>query len=284
MEKTIRTVEAAVLTSAHMLGKNVKHRNNVTLNQRFDLFADSVPTETDVFQLKYIGVGLGGHQMQIGTHPDTKTTFSVPVPLPHTSKHKSLYQHLPLVMRTLDNDLSAAERLKYRLRVILKFNNVFYACYFLRVVDLSQTTPSIEVRTTLDGAVTSTPYEATLDDLFPMPPKLGTGSSTQTSSVSISVTSKFSVDFSSADMDELKNSATIIYGDPAYAIITEMCTVAGVDRTVNGQFAGGVLPYTEVISARVTHFISTFFSANFNNAGISTNFDLGSVEPLLVFA
>lgn len=284
MEKTVRTVEAAVLTSAQMLGKSITQRPNTTLNQRFELFQNETPVDTDVFRLKYIGVGVGGHQMQVGTYPDNKLTFSVPVPLPHTARHKSLYQHIPLVMRPLDDDLTPAERLQYRMRVLLEFNNVIYACYYLRVVDLSQTTPSIETRTTVDGVVTSVPYSATTDDLFPTPPKLGTGVSTQTSSVSISVTSRFSLSLTAADMDELKNSAQIIYGDSNYAIISEMCTVAGIDRVVNGTFAGGTLPYTEVVSARVTHFLSTFFSANFNNAGITTSFDLGSVEPLLVFA
>jgi 5-oxopent-3-ene-1,2,5-tricarboxylate decarboxylase/2-hydroxyhepta-2,4-diene-1,7-dioate isomerase len=57
-------------------------------------------------------------------------------------------------MRPLTSDLSASERANYALRREETHNGTVYACYYLRRLDLSSVTPTLELRTTVNGKLT----------------------------------------------------------------------------------------------------------------------------------
>lgn len=283
MENCVRTAQAALLQSCQFLAKNLPIKANTTLNEKFNIQPTVAPAETDYFSMKYAVIGNGGHTVAIGPNNGSSgASLSTPVPVMHTPRHTALYNHLPFALRLPNQDLPAAQRAGYRMRRLEQHDGKTYVAYYAKVLDLSQTLPTLEYRTVKDGATTSTEYIPTLGDLSPTPPALTTGTVITTSADYVAATAKINFTLAPSEIDELLNVSNIIYGSENYAIISEIGMVAGVDRQVSGDFNGISASYTEVIGARVTHFISSFFSAKFNNGSISAMLDIGSLESLLV--
>jgi hypothetical protein len=80
------------------------------------------------------------------------------------------------------------------------------------------------------------------------------------------------------------NCANIIYGDPRYAIISEIGLVSGVDSVVNVPATAGSFNMTECIAAQINSFINTFIPMNYMNDGTTINLNVGSTEPLFQLA
>lgn len=276
MESSVRTVYSAALQTAQLLGLPLIIKPNSTLNEKFNINPNLAISETDVLALKYLSVGNGGHRMVAGADNIAK-----PEPIQHTPRHAALYNHLPFILRLPHEDLSPAERLKYRLRRIETHDGQAYVAYYLKVLDLSNTSPVLELRNVTDGVTTSTTFNPTANDLNPTPPAINPGGVITTSGDYIAATAKVPFVMTTTDIEEFLNVANIIYGDPNYAMISEMALCSGVDRTVTGDFNGIASGYTDAIAVQVCTFLSSFFALNFTNGEISVNLDVGSLEPLL---
>ena len=83
------------------------------------------------------------------------------------------------------------------------------------------------------------------------------------------------------DIDELLNVANVIYGDPNYAIISELGLCSGVDRIVTGDFNGVSTSYTDAIGVQIVDFMSVFYPVAFSNKQVNLTLDVGDVSPLL---
>jgi hypothetical protein len=86
------------------------------------------------------------------------------------------------------------------------------------------------------------------------------------------------------DIEEFMNVCNVIYGDPNYAIISEIALCSGVDRVVTGDFNGASIGYTEAIAMQVCNFIGTFLPMNAINRNMTVMLNVGSVEPLLTLS
>lgn len=273
MVRTIRTVQGARFSSAKSLGKNPDFEPRITLNTKFGVQENTAHSDNDNLKIGYMAIGDWGHTWQAG-----RTT---PVPSIHSPEDAACLRHIPYVIREVSNDLTAAERAKYRMRVLTVIGDKTYAMYYLRVIDLSQTVPTIEYRVVKNGNVTSRPYTPSTSHLNPVRTTLQTDQSIDTSGSLIAVTSKIPLVMTEADMTELRNVGSVLYNDEMAGLISEIALVAGADRVVSGNFGGTIANYTEVISAVVTHFGSVFIHSTFDNLGKTTTLDLGTVEPLL---
>ena len=279
MEKSTRSALGALLQTAQKFGKPVELVNNSTLNQKFGVFDDILPDPTDDLAVRYVAIGNGGHKSEIGK--DNLALFNS---IPHQPRHTSLYKHMPFIMRPADADLIAAERVNYRLRKEIMVNGVKYAAYYLRKLDLTTTTPALEYRTTTNGIVTSTPWEPSLDDLNPTPPLVNPNQVMTTGDDYIAASARVPLVFNAAETAELINVATLLYGNPGYAIVSEVGLCSGVDRMVSGSFNGNAMNYTEAIGVQINDFLATLFVAPFQTNGVTIDLDAGSVEPLLVLS
>lgn len=279
MEKSTRSALGALLQTAQKFGKPLEIVKNSTLNQKFGVFEDILPDPTDDLAVRYVAIGNGGHRTEVGK--DNLALFNS---IPHMPRHTSLYKHMPFIMRPADNDLIAAERVNYRLRKEIDINGTRYAAYYLRKLDLLNTTPTLEYRTVVDGAVTSTPWEPSLDDLNPTPPLINPNQVMTTGDDYIAATARVPLVFTEAETSELINVATILYGDPGYAIISEVALCSGIDKLLSGSFNGVSMNYTEAIGVQVNDFLATLFVAPFQTKGVTIDLDAGSVEPLLVLS
>ena len=272
----VRTGIASLTQTTQYIGKQLKILPNSTLNQKLNINQDILPVSTEIPVVKYLAIGNGGHGFIIGGNGRVKWNAKH-----HTVKHTALYNQLPFVLRLPENDLSASERLKYRLRRLETHNGVTYVAYYLRVLDLSTTEPTLELRHVEDGVTTSTPYEPTIEDLNPVPPTLVTGEAVTTTGDYLASTAKIPFKLSPEEVEEFVNAVKIIEGEDGYAVISEVATVSGIDRAVTGDFNGAQQSYTDVIYAQITSFISTAWVMEYQTDGITLTVDVGNVEPLL---
>lgn len=277
MEKSVRSALGAKLQTAQKFGKPITIEPNSTLNQKFGVATDMTPDVGDNVFVKYLGVGIGGHRSEVGTNNRVKF-----VSIPHQPQDTALYDQIPFLMRPIDDDLTPGERIKYRLRSVITVNGVKYAAYFLRVLDLSETVPSLEFRTVNNGVITSTPWVPTLANLNPVKPLLNPNQVMTTGDDYIAASARIPVSFTASDATELLNVGNILFGDPGYIVISEVCLCSGIDKVITGDFNGTPVGYTEAIGVQINDFLSTFFAPEFQSQGMQFNMDAGSIEPLLV--
>jgi len=275
----VRTGVAAVIQTCQYLGKAIEVIPNSTLNQKLSIQNDVTIASTEVPSVKYVAIGNGGHGFITGANNRVKWQA-----LQHTVKNTALYNQLPFVLRLPTEDLSATERLKYRLRRLEPHNGTQYVAYYLRVLDLTEVEVSLQLRHVENGVTTSTLYVPTIEDLNPTPPSLTTGELVTTTGDYIASTATVPFVMTADDTTEFINAVKIIEGEDGYAVISEMATVSGVDRSVTGNFNGVSQSYTEVIYAQITSFITTAWVMEYQTDGVTLTIDIGNVEPLLTVA
>lgn len=272
----VRTGIASLTQTTQYIGKQLKILPNSTLNQKLNINQDILPVSTEIPVVRYLAIGNGGHGFIVGGNGRVKWQAKH-----HTVKNTAMYNQLPFVLRLPEDDLTASERLRYRLRRLETHNGVTYVAYYLRVLDLSTTEPMLELRHVEDGVTTSTPYEPTIEDLNPVPPVLVTGEAVTTTGDYLASTAKIPFKMSPTEVEEFVNACKIIEGDDGYAVISEVATVSGIDKAVTGDFNGVQQSYTDVIYAQITSFISTAWVMEYQTDGITLTVDVGNVEPLL---
>lgn len=277
MQKITRSILGALLQTNQYLKLPTIIAPNTTLNQKFDIHNNIALAETDIPAANYYAIGNGGHDYAIGADG-----AKLPTPILHKTRSAALYNHLPFVLRTPNNDLSPTQRNNYRLRKneIIGGNN--YIAYYLRKIDKTNTESSLQLREVVDGVVTSTPFEHTLGDLSPTPPELNNEGNNTTTGNYISATARITFSMTDFDIEELLNVANIIYNDDRYAIISEVAICSGVDKTVTGTFNGVSSSYVEAVGVQCMSYLNTLFVAKFMNNSFSAQMDVGSVEPLLL--
>jgi hypothetical protein len=279
MESSIRSVYSASLQTSTLLGLPVIIKPNSTLNEKFNISPTLTLSETDHSAIRYITVGNGGHRMVVGADNIAK-----PEPIQHTPRNAALYNHLPFILKLPSDDLLPVDRAKYRLRRIETHDGVNYVAYYLKVLDLSNTSTMMELRSVTDGIVTATSFVPTAADLNPTPPPITPGGVITASGDYIAATAKVPFIMTTEDILEFLNVCNIIYGDVNYAMITEIGLCSGADRVVTGDFNGVSSGYTEAIGVQICSFLSTFFALAFTNGQLEILVDVGSLESLLTLS
>ncbi len=277
METVTRTVMSAHLQTCKLLEKPFTVLPNSTLNQKFNLFADQEPATNEYPKLAYIGIGNKGTTYELVTGNYLLTTT-----IPHLARHGSPYNALPFLVRPVNDDISAQERMQYRLRVPMTIGGVQYVAYYLRVLDLSAVVPTVELRNVNDGIITNVPFTPDLSDLSPEHPVLSNPNLNNPNGDYLVSTAKINFVMNKYDIDNVMDACEVIYGDSRYAVINEICLVTGVDKIQTGVFGGATSSYTDVIAAQVAAFISQNHILTASTSEIEIGLNVGSVEPLLI--
>lgn len=273
MENIVRTVNSALLQTSQLLGLPYVVKPHTTLNEKFSIATEYTLSDTDRPTACYIAIGNGGHRMSMGAG-------QIPYPdmLPHRPRDMALFNHIPFVMRELNNDLTPTQRENYRLRTTVVQNGTSYYAYYLKKLNFEETTPSLEYRTVQDGTTRASPFESSVSDLSPTPQEIPTSGAVTTSGDYVAATAKVDFVMDANDIAEFLNVTNILYGNPNMGIISEIAYVAGVDRD---NVRSGDITYTEVIAAQVVSFIYDFFVVKSNKTSLSISLDVGSVESML---
>ena len=277
METVYRTALAAYLQNCLLLRKPFVVFPNSTLNQKFGVHADQVPATNEYPSLGYVAIGNKGNTYEIGNGGFMFTT-----PVPHLARHAAGYNMIPFVARHVDDDLSAAERSNYRLRVMLPpIGGENYVAYYLRKLDLNSVVPSIELRNVNNGVITNSPFVPELSDLSPTHPVLSNPNMITADGDYLVATAKTEFVLNQSDIVNIMEACNLIYGDPRYAVISEAMLVTGLDKPLTGTFGGTTSTYTEAIAAQVAAFISQNHNLTASMTEVRLALNVGGVEPLL---
>lgn len=278
METTVRSIVGGALQTHLLLNKQYLPLNNTTLNQKFSCQENAKLLDGEYPSIKYVTIGCGGH-----TLATDETGFCYVKSNVHKPTDFALFKHLPFVCRKLDNDLTSTERLKYRLRVLEKgLDGNTYVCYYARVLDMSETNPTINIVTSQNGTVSLKAFEPTRDNLSPTPTVLSNTSVNTTTGDYLACNAICSLELSNPDITEVLNAAEIMFGNTNYAIISEIGICTGVDRQVLGNFAGNQQQYTDAVCCQLFSTSSCFHDLNSTRSKLSITINCGSVESLLV--
>jgi hypothetical protein len=186
------------------------------------------------------------------------------------------------VVRPIDDDISAAQRLKYRLRVPVTIGGAPHVAYYLRVLDVSQVMPAVELRNVNEGVITQSPFSPQSSDLSPEHPVLSNPDLNNPNGDYLVSTAKIIFTLNKSDIEDIMHACTLIYGDPRYAVINEIALVTGVDKVQSAVFGGATANYTDAIATQIAAFIAQSHILTHSTSEIEIGLNVGSVEPLLV--
>lgn len=274
--QSTRTGAGIHLNNCLMLRRPFTVLPNSTLNQKFNLFKDELPLNGEYPVLGYIGIGNKGARYEL-----TTSNFLLTQQVEHLSRHAALYNHIPFVVRPIDDDLAAEERIKYRLRVPVTVGGVNYVAYYLRALALDIVTPELELRNITAGTVTTMPFTNVIGDLSPTHPDISSIDLNNPDGDYLVGTSKIALTLNKADITNIIDACTILFGDPRYAVINEIALCSGIDRVLQGNFGSATSGYMELVAAQVAAFIYQSHNLTDTTNEVTIRLDVGSSELLL---
>ena len=267
MKNTNGTLWGSYLQTCSQLNKTPVINLDTTLNHKFSIHSaeDLNPGEMPV--TKYIAIGNGGINLnsQLGTQ--------VPEPVGHQPDSVALYNHIPFLVREASNDISGSEQQRYRMRKQITVNGVQYIAYYLRVLDISNSTPTLVNRTITNSSMVTSNYTPDIAEIVtsPTPPVNLPSTPNQPTTEFVSVTTEIPFNLTSDEVNDIKEACSTLYGNVNHAVISEIGIYSGVDRTLSGS--GG--NYTEVVVAQPQTFMSTLYSLTVVDTKLSITIHYG---------
>lgn len=295
-----RTIYGAGVQTALMLGLPHRLQDNTTFNEVINSsaiipFQPTIGTrgmqiarpydpiaDTRSLNMCYLVIGNKGHQVVID---DTDGTSSFP-PEERDARAVALYGQIPFIVRPIANDLSNAERARYRLRKTIEIGGELYVAYYARVFDMSEI--SIEFMNAIisNGITTTSTFVPGVTEFKPTPPTIV--GSTEGNYVRVSAVGPLT--FTAEDVQELKNACNILWNNENKALISEIAFCTGVDKPIYRQYpANGDQQYTEIPNSTVMEVVAMQpaivatmepITAGTLNGGSVISVDIGITEPL----
>lgn len=253
--KTIAGIAAELTASS---GITPSYDTSITLNAKYGIAASQVPAAANRPVLRYFGIGIKGSYNSDGGNLTSAYTPD--------NTNLDLYQAIPFRVVPLANDLSAAERALYRLRVPKRINNIDYVLYYLKVMTLID--DKIQITQTDPVTLEETTYTLDPTNLNPTPTIPTSDGVVGTNTTEINVTSNFQVAINATEILEAIN--ILFDGDLRYAKLTEFGLYYGSDVTVSAtNAAGSAFTYTESIMTQLA-FHRCYIGDYYGNSSTST--------------
>jgi hypothetical protein len=277
MQKIIPTGLSNYTQVANFIGAPWSKKDNTTLNQKFDIQPNALVPQNTYPSLKCFTIGIGGHSYVMGPN-------NIPLSqgVDHTAVDAGLYNHIPFVIRPVNDDLNVGQQSRYCLRkMIVGPDNQNYIAYYGKRLDTTGIVPIITKRTVVDGQTLIEEYVYTEDNLSPEPPEVPNTGSVTTSNEYIATTAIIPMPFTEEDVAELYNVAEILFGDRRMAIISEFGFCTGIDLDIAINTPAGTTNFKEVIACQIASIISSHHELIYNSKGFSFNLEVGAVQPML---
>lgn len=280
MEKVTPTIYGIAVQTALLMGITPTFAPKGTMNAYFNIRENDTLGANDKYAVSYVAIGNGGHKHKTGPDgfPLTGRNY-------HNPGDVSCFKPMPWVIRPVANDLSESQRTRYALRRMETHNGQDYFVYYLRRLNKSGASVNMIQQHVQNGVVTQNPFVPNDDNLRPTPIQVttSTGSTIETDGDYLVTSCVNNIVIDENDAAELRNVADIVYGDPEYAIISELVIVSGSDRMVTGPGPGNTsVSYTEAVCCVPVSFMLTKVSMVDSNMGETFTVDVGAHEPLLV--
>lgn len=276
MQKIVPTQLSNYLQVSSFLDTPFQQFEDTTLNQKFDIQAGALLPPGSRPALKFYTIGIGGHGYTMGPN-------SIPLSqvIDHSSGDAGLYQHLPFVLRPINDDLTAGERSRYCLRKIIEVDGTNYVAYYGKRLNMTGVIPKMTKRTIVDDQTVIEEYVYTEANLSPTPPEIPNTGAVTTSNEYLATSAVIPMPFTEADVAELYNVAEILFGDRRMAVISEFGFCTAVDADVSINTPAGAVTFKEAICAQIATIISGHYEMIYNSKGFDFNLEVGAVQPLL---
>lgn len=232
---------------------------NTTLNYKYGVFPGVKPVEPT--KIRYFGYGIRGRYI---VNDDALTAAYKPL-----ADEMNLYQQIPFRLVPADEDISAAEKTKYRMRVKTTIGGVSYIAYYLKMIDIED-----KVRYTRIDPKTNEeiPYELDPSKLNPIPVKLNDSGTTDATIQEIKASVKGKVTITGKEVVEAIN--VLFKGDLRYAVVSEFGFYTGEEKLVDDVTSTGVnFSYTESIYTQLA-IKSTFNGIDLSQIGSSQDVNI----------
>lgn len=281
MENITRTVYGSHVQTCLFFGKPVTFKDNSTLNQKFSILHDTLPSTTDRIALGGLVWGNRGHRMEAGADGIPRNQI-----VQHRATDAGLYGQMPFALREINNDLTAAQRANFALRRQESHNDTLYWAYYMRRLDATGLTPNMyytEVTSGTGGEPVEniTAFVPTAANLSPTPPAISNTGTNVISADYVSSRAHLTIKLTEADVAEMLNVAKVIYGDESYAIISELGLCTFANKQINApSYGGGTFSFSEAIGVQIAAHVATYSSLMFNNTGAEIEMEVGANEPL----
>ncbi len=277
-----RTGFGSVCQLANWLGcpTPAEYVGPATLNTKYQIQQNLGLGSNESARLLGISFGVGG------LNYSTTNGRMRQVTTPHTPKDGAPFEMLPACIRSMDNDLSPAERARYGLRHVRSHNGVPYFFYYVHRHSFRDAVIKMHERSTVNGVTESENFVPAEDAgvLAPVPTVVATENVNPLAGVSLVSTARLEIRLDAFAVGELLNAAQLLFGSEDDAYVTEIQLIQAVERQVDGATAqaGVNISYTELIAAQVGHHItSRVFLPDYRD-GYATAYELGGSDPMFI--
>ena len=274
MQNITRTANGSALQTILFNGIPFDLIPFTTLNEHFNILSGQAPASGVIPKATYFCIGNGGHQLATGTGG-----VALIEEVPHLATDSGLYSYLPFILRAINNDIPAATQAAYAMRKQITVGGQQYFAYYLKRIPTSGSVVGLTLETVSNGTTTSVAFTPTASNLAPTPPVINNSGVNVLASQYANVSATMPMVFTQQECTELLNAATILYNDPAYAIISEIGICSAVDYSIT--LSTGV-SFMEAIAVQICSFINTMHVIQYTATGINGSYQVGSNDPLLV--
>lgn len=276
MEHVTRTAYFSQLQSAMVRGGAYKWLEHSTLNEKFQVLPKEY-TPGGVYPiLSYLAIGRGALGMFAGADGQPDMMIHQ-----HKSTDAALFEHMPFVLRTLDNDLPAERRNRYALRQQVEFFGILYWAYWLRRVDFSQADTDLFLKRVLpDGSTQVDDFVPDESNLNPTPVDLSDSGTNLLAGYSVIASTIIDIPLDDFDINEIRNASQIIKRATGKANITEIALCTGGVKQIQAQSPTGTFPFNEAIGVQVASHVQALYALDYINEALTDKLELGISEPL----
>jgi hypothetical protein len=247
----------------------LSQRVDTTINSKYNLFPELTPQNKP--QIKYFGIGINGCR--------NVDDGNLQTPYVPTMKNMDLYTPIPFRCVPEDEDLTAAERSNYRMRVLKTIEGTNYWCYYLKNIEFLDT--AVQITRTDAETNSEVIYELDPANLYPIPQTpTDTGTSvTNGDEINVLLSGQLTI-----TGQEIIESVGIMYNDLRRASVSEIGIYTGEDMIVSADNGlGETIQYTEAIYTQLgIH--CCFNSTNMSNpnARIEKEIRIGKGNTFLI--
>lgn len=274
------TLNAMRLTTALLTGADVQYPQKSTMNEFYKLMTSKVPDGATRPHLGYMCVGNRGHIV------DRSDVVADVVPVAKSPIASGMFSRVPLVLRTLDNDLSDEQRKQYAFRTRETIGARDYWAYYLKRIDMRAVkTTDLDI-TRENGVETVKDFVYTDAELNPVPKELPDYDYDDDGTVKIpdgryvESGADLVIPWTEFDVQEYMNVTAILRGTPRSSIISEIALCSGVDTPETGESAtGSQFSYDEAIGVQALYYISLFTNLAQTNDRLSLTIRIGQPAP-----
>jgi len=128
MNRVTKTIYFDDLLISYSRGKDYEPLLNTTLNEKFGVLTDYNKSMVGNPTLQYFAIG-NGSIPTLSTFDEANLHYGN-----HRIVDGALFNHIPFVMRPIDNDITTQEQAMYRMKVRKKYGDIEYFMYYLKVL------------------------------------------------------------------------------------------------------------------------------------------------------